>query len=436
MGTVTGRVIEAHSGDPAKPIQKALVILRQRQETGTATYSDDKGNHRLQMEPGVYSVTVERDGYVTAPQSKATTVTAQAGQTAVDVILEMVRTGAISGRIVDSDGTPLARATVQLYSVRQNRGGVALGGATDDRGEYRFFQIPPGKYNLSATYQPSFQQREIKLQTPDGTAGESYATTYFPGTPDPARATVLEVPAGADLAGVDLQLQRVHAVRIRGRVSGMAAAPLSIVMVGLQPVTPGFGAVRHTVVRDPTGEFEFAGVLPGRYVLSANAPDLTNRESGPAAQRDLEIGPTDLDGIQLILAPPQTLSGLVVVPEHRKVPQGLLVALSNHARTNHQGGGLARVASDGTFTLPAVPAGEYEIELASAGPGDDLYVSGIRRGDDDLIANGLRVDAASVDPIQIVLKPNGGTVEVVVRHTYRRAASRRQRRVAARPATP
>ena len=156
-------------------------------------------------------------------------------------------------------------------------------------------------------------------------------------------------------------------------------------------------------------------MLPGKYVLSANAPDLTNRGTGPSAQRAIEVGQTDLEGIQLTLAAPQTVSGLVVAPEGRTIPKGVLVVLSNH-ETNRQAGGLGQVGSDGAFTLAAVPAGDYDVELGSAGPGDDLYVSAIRRGDDDVLAKGLHVTGSSSEPIEIVLKPNGGTVEMVV-HT-------------------
>lgn len=104
-----------------------------------------------------------------------------------------------------------------------------------------------------------------------------------------------------------------------------------------------------------------------------------------------------------------------VVAPGRHIPQGLLVVLSNRARINRQSGGLGQVGPDGTFTLAAVPAGDYDVQLASAGPGDDLYVSTIRRGDDNVLADGLRVNGPSSDPIEITLKPNGGTVEAVMR---------------------
>jgi len=414
LGTVTGRVTESQSGDTPEPIRKALVILKRGQDPGTGAYSDDKGNFVLRVEPGVYTVSVERDGYVTAAQSEVKTVNVQASQTPAEIDLELVRTGAISGRIVDADGGPMARVSVQLRSVRGRKGGALPGAITDDRGEYRIFQIPPGKYHLSAAYQAASQLREIRLQTPGGSAEETDATTYFPGTADAAQASSIDVPAGSDLTGFDLQIQRLHAVHVRGRISGMESAPLPIVMVGLQPADSQFGTPRNAVVRDTGGQFDLSGVLPGKYVLSATAPDLTNQGGGFSAQQAVEVGQTDVEGVQLTLAAPQTIRGVVVVPEGRKLPSGVLVLLSSRQRMSRQAGGLGRVDSEGSFTLPSVAAGDYDVQLASTGPGDDLYVSAIHRGDDDVLAKGLRVNGPAGDRIEIILKPNGGSVEVSV----------------------
>jgi hypothetical protein len=193
----------------------------------------------------------------------------------------------------------------------------------------------------------------------------------------------------------------------------MEAGPLSMVMLALQPVGSQFGAARDTLVRDPSGEFELSGVAPGKYVLSANAADLTNRV--PSAQLAIEVGETDLEGIQLTLAAPQTVRGLVVAPEGHRIPQELLVMLSNRVRTNRESGGLGQVSADGTFTVDGVPAADYDIELASVGPGDDLYISAIRKGDEDVLAKGLHVSGPSRDRIEIVLKAKGAAVDVVVR---------------------
>ena len=414
-GTLEGRVLEARSGDRAIAIKKALVILKRGQEPGIGTYSDEKGNFQLQVEPGAYALTVERDGFVTDPPSAPRTVTVQAGETTRDVTLELVRTGAVSGRIIDADGEPIPRASVQLLSIRNKKRATGLAALTDDRGDYRIFQVPPGKYRLSAAFQPRHQVAEVKLQTPQGVAEESYTTTYFPGTTDPTKAAQVEVGRGADLAGINLRLERLRAVRVRGRVTGLEVASLPIVMIALEPAGGRLETARSTLIRSPNGVFELAGVLPGKYVLSAQAPDLSNNGVGAAARRVVEVGQADLEGIQLTLAAPQKVTGAVVAPAGREVPPGVLVLLSHRESGNRQGGGLGRVGPDGTFNMPEVAAGDYDVALASTGPESDLYVSAIRMGDDDVLAHGLHVNGPPSEPIEIILKANGGTVEIRVR---------------------
>lgn len=291
--------------------------------------------------------------------------------------------------------------------------------STDDHGAYRIFQVPPGKYHLSVTYQPQFQEREIRLQKPDGAAEEAYATTYFPGTTDPRQAGVVEVGAGAELARFDLPLQRLHAVHVRGRVVGLDTAPIPVVMISLGPAGSQPGGFGTVLVRDPSGEFDLAGVLPGHYVLSASAFSVDNG-IGPSARRAIEVGQTDLEGIQLALAAPQKITGMVVVPEGRKIPPGLLVVLGPRERGNRQAGGIGHVDSNGAFTIPSVPAGDYDVAigaLGNPGPGDDLYVSGIHLGDEDVLSKGLHVSGPQQESLEILLKPNGGTVQVAVRNS-------------------
>jgi hypothetical protein len=173
--------------------------------------------------------------------------------------------------------------------------------------------------------------------------------------------------------------------------------------------------VRDLPVRNPNGEFDLSGIPPGKYELSASTIDLTNRGAGPSAHQSLEVGQTDVEGIELTLVAPQAIKGLVIVPEGQKIPQGHLVMLLNRATTHQQAGGLGHVGSDGAFTLDPVPAGDYDIALISTGPSDDLYVSSVRRSDEDVLAHGLHVDGSSNETIEIALKANGGMVKVLAR---------------------
>jgi hypothetical protein len=93
-----------------------------------------------------------------------------------------------------------------------------------------------------------------------------------------------------------------------------------------------------------------------------------------------------------------------------------MVLLVSRNRQDHQAGGMAEVGSDATFTLENVPNGDYDVTIGSVGPGpgDDLYISAIRMGDSDALADGVPVAGGALPALEIRLSPNGGTVECLV----------------------
>jgi hypothetical protein len=147
-GAVEGRVVDAGSGEP---IKKAIVVLRKGQEDGNGAYTDGNGSFRLdKVEPGAYSVSAVREGYVTDPQRERLVVTVKPEATESDVVLKLVRTGAISGVVLDADGDPVLGATVQVLPVRKGAPSPSGSASTNDRGEYRVFHVRPGKYRIAA----------------------------------------------------------------------------------------------------------------------------------------------------------------------------------------------------------------------------------------------------------------------------------------------
>jgi hypothetical protein len=168
-------------------------------------------------------------------------------------------------------------------------------------------------------------------------------------------------------------------------------------------------------VRDTKGEFEFQGVLPGSYRLQLEAAGF-DQSSRMSVHRALEVGGSDIEGIELTLGQPQILSGRIVPPEGRKLPPGLIVLLQSRDAGDTQGGGMAQVGAAGAFTIPKVAPGEYDVVVGSmTGGDDDAYIYAIRMGDTDALAEGVRVAEESVPPVDIVLKANGGAAECIVK---------------------
>jgi hypothetical protein len=415
-GAIHGHVLRSKSDEPVK---KALVILRRGQEPGTGASTDASGAFRFDdLEPGPYTLSTERTGFVLDPESERSVVNVKPGPDELEVTLMLIRTGAISGRVLDSDGEPISGATVQVAPVNQRKRGVlSLNAVTNDRGEYRSFNIPPGKYRIAVSYEPSFQQRQVRMQRPrtqSGATEETYALTYYPAALDSKLAQTIDVEAGADLLGYDVQILRAKGVTVRGTVGAVGGAPAgAILFVSLSPIRRTIGLRSYdNVIQDASGAFELTQVLPGSYVLAATAP---LGDKGLSARHIVDVGNANIDGIQLTLAPPQTISGVIVLPEGRKMPPGLVAVLMPRESRGDGSGGLSQPSNDGVFQIRDVAPGDYDVALGNTGPGDDLYVSAIQAGDDDALAGGVHVGLQSADRLKVTLKGNGGTVQASVK---------------------
>jgi protocatechuate 3,4-dioxygenase beta subunit len=403
-GGAEGRVVDAGSGEP---IRKAMVILRRNQESGAATYTDAKGEfHFAELEPGAYALSAMRDGYVVGRKEPPVVVAILPEKTQSDLTVKLVRTGAVSGRVVDADGDPVAGASIQLMAAKGKREGAFA--STNDRGEYRAYGIPPGKYRLVAAANSKLAgELSLKLT---GAEERNYSWTYYPGTADARRATTIEVNPGAELQGFDLALVRSRVVRVRGRVTGPADAPGPF-FVSLNPVTSERpGQSRQALVRAVGGTFELTGVEPGSYVLGAIAALQQDRYYARLA---VDVADSDIEGIELSLAAPQRITGRVILPEGRTLAPGYMVLLSQR-ESQIVPQQPVTVEPDGTFHTEPLAAGDYEVTTGSVNESDDLYLSAIRTGDQDVLAKGLHLGGAAPAPLEIVLAANGGALHAVV----------------------
>jgi protocatechuate 3,4-dioxygenase beta subunit len=401
FGRVTGSVVESKSGEA---VRKALVLLRRDPNSpaiGTSTDASGKFAFR-HLEPGSYTVAVEKDGWVTARESKTITTSITAGQTAPTVTLKMLKTAAISGRVVDADGDPLAGVTIQVAPEGVRKGGLPSPWAsTNDRGEYRAYNVAPGQYRICAVYAARAHRMDVQLQSATPAA---YPKVCFPGTP---QGSVYTVEAGTDLQGVDFQMAPARAVNVRGHVIYQGSERPTFLFVALQPASgTAEGATPEAIVKDADGKFELRGVLPGRYRLRVDGAVLGG-DAKLGASRIIDVAGTDLNGVEITVAPPRKIEGRVIVPEGRKAPS-LMVILVPRDKGDNQPGGMAQVSSAGTFVLTDVGSGDYDVTIGTTGPGDDLYVSGIRMGNSDALADGVRPDVPG--DLEILLKGNGGTL--------------------------
>lgn len=122
------------------------------------------------------------------------------------------RFGSITGRVsISGTGVHLA-SVVALTADRR-----VVSALTAPDGTYRIDGLPPGQYFIYAhalppSVQPELGPSEIVLpKGPDGqpvSAGDSFRTQFYPGTPDPGKALLVSVKAGTTAPEIDFAVER------------------------------------------------------------------------------------------------------------------------------------------------------------------------------------------------------------------------------------
>jgi protocatechuate 3,4-dioxygenase beta subunit len=300
--TIRGRVVRTDG----RPLPHASVrLMRAFGPVIDETITNEDGTFEFEsVRPGDYRLAARKTGYVMLEfgQTRASTpgiiVTLKAGELRERVDFALPRHGAISGHIVDENGDPVEGANVSVRQIRFVNGRrqlVAVEGVgtrrTNDIGRYRLFGLQPGDYAVAAT---------VGQVGTDDLPG--YATTFFPGTPNPTEAQLVRVGVAEDALGIDFALTPVKTARIMGTTLTSAGEPFQggiRMRASRRSATAGadVGAITKA-----DGSFEFPNVPPGEYVLEG----FKDNELG---WQVVSVNGTDLDGVVVQTMPGSDISG-------------------------------------------------------------------------------------------------------------------------------
>lgn len=415
-GSISGVV--TLDDDAKTPVRRVLLRITGSAATGVsaATTTDDQGRFVFRDLPAArYNISATRPGYVSGTYGQSRPGVGQGapaaiadGQHLAGLRIQIGRGAVITGRVVDEFGQPLDRAQVSVMQFRNVNGertlapasGVGLlGGQADDRGVYRLYGLPAGEYVVAVagrnTGSDLRRVTEAELAWADRPPGQpapprgptvGAATTYYPGTADPAAAVVIRVNAGEERSGIDFVAGLVRTATVSGRVEMPDGTPPRTVQMTVfneaRVSTPFFVGTLFART-NPDGTFSSANVPPGTYSLIARAAAATpsgapappapgGRPSPPAmtlwAIHEVTVTGEDITGLSLRLAPGMTISGRLTFDGSRETAPtnfgGYSVRAFSAATTGVSVGvPAATVKPDGTFVIEGLTPGSYRMSV-------------------------------------------------------------------------
>ena len=369
--------------------------------------TDDQGNYKIiNIPPGHYQVFAVAPVYVSEDYGRGKSILINKDETVENVDIALVRGGVITGKVSDSEGRPVIEEEISLHPTDMSRGfyHVAMNVRTDDRGIYRIYGLPPGKYRVGAGVRDSFSARQRAL----------YKLTYHPAATDVNQATVIDVTEGSEAGNVDITLGRTMAkYSAQGRiVDGKTGQPVPNVRYGVKYFMSeyGSGAMTTGAVSNSDGEFKLDNLSPGKYAVFVEpSPDVEWRADAVR----FEVIDQDVTGLIMRTSTGATVSGVVVVEGTQD--KSVLANLKNlHVFASvfdeHVPGGDSQssaIEQDGSFRVRALKAGVLGFSVSNRGR---FQIARIER-DGIVYPKGIRIkEGEHLSGVRIILYYGSATV--------------------------
>lgn len=290
-GSISGKVTVGAKA--AVGIKVAAIGNDPYSRGATQATTDSEGRYRLfGLAAAQYLITPLAPSLVPADNSAnlyspynagGKTVLLSAGENVEDIDLKLVRGAVITGRVTDDEGKPVVEERIQIERAEEKlTAGRQVSPRsmspiqpnspllqTDDRGIYRLYGLPAGRYKISVGSSPNNGFSSAGLRG-------YFAQTFYGDTNDTTKATIVEVGEGSEATDIDIRLgHRGATFSIAGRVvDSETGAPIQGIRATYGRVSrdnPGSGAYLTGLPTNPRGEFRFDGLEPGQYNLFASS---------------------------------------------------------------------------------------------------------------------------------------------------------------------
>ncbi|MGE0128654.1 MAG: carboxypeptidase regulatory-like domain-containing protein [Blastocatellales bacterium] len=408
------------------------------QEITIRAVTDEKGQYRFtnvavgrfRVAPLAEAFVVENNG----ARAGGVAVTVTEGQTVSNIDFTLARGGVITGRVTDGDGRPVIAERINLAMAAENgraqpfNGGNRISYETDDRGVYRIYGLPAGRYIVSAGGgdRPGVSRR-IR-----------YPRTFYPDAVEQAQAQIVGIEAGGEAENIDIHLGApMKAYAVAGRVvDAENGQPVFGVPVNIGRERRGGPAGATSGTSNAEGEFRVTGLTSGRYSASVRssgfpgggAENATDFYSDPVS---FEVNDDNVTGVEVKVHRGASITGVVVIEGASdpsvaaRLSQLTISANSRGGQTQRQAqnqgqagrGGMggrqnfAQVGPNGAFRIGGIAPGRVRLNVGGFGGGGGFSLARIERG--GAVING-DFDVASgeqVTGIRVVVGYGTGVIQ-------------------------
>jgi len=394
---VTGTVRDSATG---LPLGRATVRLTSAddQTTYSGTTSGSGAFEFQRIHPGEYRIAAEHAHYI---GSSNLTLLLSSGENLTGLELSAEPLGSISGTVLDPDGEPVPTAEVKLMAAKWWHGArqweVVERVEANERGEFRFIEVPRGRYSVYAN-RPAFGPLAESFAEGPGQPPQRLAGVVYPDAAAPSGGSSIEMAPGRKVAELELKLRLVPVYHARGRVdaSTLYGNNFRLPYVMLVELEAGeeapWNSIASQVAKD--GSFDIPGVPAGIYsareLMMRNAPD----EGVTVGVKD-----RDVSGVTPAPSRPVEINGRIRVEADEKV-QLQFTALRLERLDANRTALNALVERDGTFTFPDLIPGRYVLAVPNGGP---YYIKKLIYDQTAMTDPAIAVNRASRHEMELVL---------------------------------
>lgn len=456
-GSISGRIMI--SGKAAAGIEVAAFGGESinRRIPAAQTKTDSEGYYHLGgLTAGNYQITTFSANLTSAePNSEypygfayfgsSKGVLLAAGEEVTNIDIKLVRGGVISGRVTDAD-KPVVEERVSLQPIvdggnRISRPPLPIGQMyqTDDRGFYRIYGLPAGRYKVSAGQDAS--------RGSTGSSNGYYQLTYHPDVTDPNKATIIELPEGGEASNADIHLgRREETYAITGRIiDSETGLPVSGARVGVMVSRgEGFSSASSGIPTGTDGKFNVPALISGRYgVYVASDYGESDFYSDPVY---VDITDKDISGLEIRAIRGLSISGTIVAENMelkgllRQLP-GLRVSANivppdgRMTPSTLRSFGSATIAADGSFQITGLRPGRAQIGISAPDPSKRASIVKVAVGGVG-VTQGFEIEPGqSVTGVQVVIAYGTGAIRGSVTFQGGTAATFRTEIICRREAT-